>query len=190
MRRGFTLVEVLIATAIAGMVGALLVQLLVQNNTVYYQQTAKVSTGTALNSVTISINNDIKGSATIVSGYPLNNPTVISTSNSIVLGLASLDGSGNVILNTYDYLTISQDSNHLNVLREVIYPDPSSSRKSSNKVLASNVSSIVFNYYDSSGNVVAPTLATKINFVITISSTTGGQPQVSSANSTVSLRNQ
>lgn len=175
--------------SIAVVVGVLLIQILVQNNGLFYQQQAKVSQGLSLNDATSEIGSDIKSSSGVASGYPASSPTTLSSLGSLVLLLPSIDSSGNVISNTYDYLVITQDSKNNQILREITYPDPSSSRPSGNKVLVNNLSLINFYYLDSNGNGVSPASATQVRFVLNVLDNFGNNNKQSSSSAQITLRN-
>lgn len=188
-QKGFTLTEVLVAMAIAGIAGAILIALLVQNNGLFYTQSAKINQGVALNDSVTSISNDIRSSSAVVAGYPVSSPTTLSGTSSIVLQYPSLDSNGDVIDQTFDYLTITQDASNPQILREQVFPDAQSTRKSGNKVLATNLSDVNFSYFDNSGNTITPSAATKVGFSIILLNNIAGHPQQSSGSAVITLRN-
>lgn len=188
-RKGFTLLELVITLSIAAVAGVLLIQLLVQNNGLFFQQQATVSQGLNLNNAVSQISNDIRSSNGVVSGYPIISPTILSSQSSLVISIPSIDPSGNVISNTYDYIVVGQDGQNSSLLREWLYSDPASSRTSKNRVLVKDLSLIRFYYMNSNGVVVSPTQASKINFVINISTKLGVSNQQSSSSAQVILRN-
>lgn len=187
--RGFSLTELLVALGIAGVIVFLFVQILLQSNGLFYQQSVKVDQGLTLNDAISLIGSDIKSATAVASGYPADSPTVLSSANSLVLQLASIDNSGEVINNSFDYLVIAPDQARPQVLREQLFPDPSSSRKSINRVLLSNLSKVTFYYLDTSGKVTSPSSSSRVNFTINLSSGLGSITQQSSASGQVSLRN-
>jgi prepilin-type N-terminal cleavage/methylation domain-containing protein len=188
-QRGFTLIEVMVAMAVVTILGVVLMQLLVQNNSIFFSQSSQISQGLALNDGISIITSDIKNSASVASGYPDPSPTITSGQNSIVLAIPSLDSNNQVIDQTFDYETISADTAIPTVLREQLYPAAQSSRKAINHVLTTALSSINFNYLDLNGNPVTPTAATKVSVTVNLSTKTGSNNQQNSARATVSLRN-
>lgn len=187
---GFTLLEVLIAVMITSLVGFLLVQALVQNNGLYISQVAKVTQGLSLNDVSILISNDIKSASSVAVGYPASAPTLLSSDTSLVLQVPALDASGNVMTSVYDYYIITQDTSNPKILREYLYPDPSSSRKSHNRVLITNLADIQFSYLGSSNQIVTPSNATQVNYAVSVSNPVGSSTQQSVSSGQVSLRNE
>lgn len=187
---GFTLIEVLIAVGAAAVAGTLLVTLLVQNNGLLVQQTAKINQGVSINDAVSQISELIKSGISIASSYPTSSPQYFSNSTSLVVTLAAIDASGNPIENVYDFGVLVKDAANPKILRKYIFPDPSSTRKSENKVLVTNLSSISFYYLDDSSSTVAPIASTKVNFAINLDTSLGlSGSQQSSASGQVSLRN-
>jgi prepilin-type N-terminal cleavage/methylation domain-containing protein len=189
VKKGFTLLEMLITLSLAGVVGVLLIQLLVQNNGFFYQQQATVSQGLNLNDAVSQISSDIRSSSAVLVGYPVATPTTSSSLTSLVVAIPSIDSSGNSISNTSDYIVISKDSSNPKVLKEWLYPDPASSRVSREKVLLKDLALINFYYKNSNGQAVSPAQATQINFVINVQTKMGTSSKESSSSAEVTLRN-
>ncbi len=188
--KAFTLLEVLIVVLVSSIVGVLLIQSLIQNNGVFYQQSARISEGLNLNDATAQITQDIKSAASIAANYPATTPyQYSSSSNTLLLKIPSVDVSGNVIDQTYDYIVIASDLAKPNYLRRQIFVTSPSSRGTVNKVIINNFSKIIFYYYDVNGNITSPTQAVKINFVLNNVSQLGTNQQTSSSSGEVTLRN-
>lgn len=188
--KGFTLLEVLIVMLVSSIVGVLLIQSLIQNNGVFYQQSARVSEGLNLNDTSSQITQDIKSSAAVVSNYPAASPFQYTTSESaLVLKIPSIDAVGNVIDQTFDYIVIATDSAKPEYLRRKVFITSPSTRGASNKVLINSLSKIIFYYYDVNGNLTSPTQAAKINYILNNVSQIGAKQQTSSSSGEVTLRN-
>lgn len=187
--KGLSLIELLIMTAVGGIVGILLVQLLVQNSSYTTQQSAKVAQGISLNDLTYAVSNDIKLAGAVASGYPVSSPSYTTNSTNLVLKINSIDSNGNIINQTYDYIVVNQDSTNTTILREQLFPDATSSRRAFNHVLVTNLSSIQFSYLDPNDNPITPIQAAKVNFVVTVSNQNGIYVQQNSSSAKVSLRN-
>lgn len=187
---GLSLLEILIGIAIAGICGAILVSIMFQTNGVFFQQTVGISQGLSLNNSSSQINDLISLSQSVAQNYPATLPSQYTTGlNTLVLALPSINSSGNVIDNTFDYAVISSDSTIPQVLRKQIFPNNLSSRKAENKVLSTSLSQIKFLYFNDSGIQVPPSQATKINFTINLSEATGSKGKISSASGQVNLKN-
>lgn len=186
--RGFTLIEVLVAAATASVAGILLITVLVQNNGLVYDQSAKVSQSLNLNDAASNINDLVKNASAIAATNLIGSPTYTTNSSTLVLSLPSLDASGNIISDTFDYAVITKDTNP-QVLKKIVFKSPSSTRRVENIVLAGKLDSVVFSYLDDNGNTVSPTAATKVNYTINLKQKIGVGNEQSSASGEINLRN-
>lgn len=187
--RGFSLVEVLIGVTISGLAGILIVALLVQNNGLFFQQSAKVTQGLAVNDAASQVNELIKSSSFVASTNLIGSPLYSTSSDTLVLALPVFDSGGNLVSNVYDYAILTRDSPNFSVLRKIIFVSPQSSRKSENRVLATKLARVTFVYFDDSGNVVSPTAASRVNFIINLDEKAGYSNQQSSTSGQINLRN-
>lgn len=187
--QGFSLIELLILLTVASLAGIFLVSIFVQNNGLFIQQSIKVSNGLSANDAVSVISEDIRQASSVAAGYSLSNPVYTTSPNTLVLSFPSIDASGNTISNTFDYMVISADASTPNVLRERLFKDAQSFRKDVNRVLTNQLSLIRFYYLDSSGNIVTPSSATTVNFVINVSGSSGLKTETSSSSGQVNLRN-
>ncbi len=186
---GFTLIEVLLVGVIGSVVGILLISILVQNNGLFSTHSAQVAQGVGLNDIISEVSSSIKTASSVAPSYPSTNPTYISSTNTLVLSIPSIDASGNPVDNTLDFLVFTSDNQNQKILRELLFPDLSSSRKSMNKVLATTLSSINFSYSDLNGNPVSPSVASKISYTVNLSTKAGYGTEEASASSQAILRN-
>lgn len=183
--RGFTLIEVLIVLAVSSLVGTLLLNLWVQNNRVFYQQTLRVDQTLSLTNSSSKITDLLRQSSGIVVSY-----TTYASSNSILVAqLPSINASDQVIENVYDHLVIFADASAPKILRLKIFPNVQSTRKSEDEVLTTKLATIVFAYLDNNNNVVSPIAATKIRYTINTSEKAGSADESNNVQQTVNLRN-
>lgn len=186
---GFTLIELLIIITVSVIAGSLLVATLVTSNSLFINQSSKVSQGLSLNDSVSEISELIKLSSSIVPSYPVSSPQYFTNDHTLVLAIPSIDTSGQVIVDTYDYTVIAKDTNKPNILRLNLFPDPTSSRKSQNKVLATNLSEITFIYLDNNNNPISIAQAVKVNFTINLTENNGLSSQTGSASGLINLKN-
>lgn len=189
MRAGFTLLELLIAISVSIVAGSILVSLMTAGNGLFYQQGSKINQGLSLNDSVNEISNLIKISSSIASSYPASSPQYSTDSNTLILSIPSIDSTGKVINNTYDFAVIARDATKNNILRLQVFPNPLSSHKSQNQVLSTTLSSVTFLYYDNNDQPVSPTSAAKINFTVNLTEKAGYGNQSSSASGQVNLKN-
>lgn len=184
---GFTLTEVVVASGIAMVVGVLLVSILVSNTGLYYTESSKVQQGLGINDSLSKIRSNIKEAQFIAAQYPESgSPEFSSSANQLVLKLASIDSSGNIITDTYDFFVYYPDQDKLKLK---VFPNDYSEREVGDQILSKNVSSILFQYFDSTGQVVAPVSAVKVKTTLTLSQKAGSSYQSHIATSEANLRN-
>ncbi|HLC88376.1 MAG TPA: hypothetical protein VJG66_04985 [Patescibacteria group bacterium] len=188
--RGWSLVEVLIVTTVAAVAGGLLINLMISSNRLFFDQSAHITQGLALNQTELELTELIKSSAGIAVQYPVSGtPQYTSNSNTLVIKLPSLSSAGDVIESVYDFAVVGPDNVNPAILRKQIFKDASSFRKTENKVLSTNLSNLTFNYLDSSNNATSPALAERIGFSIELATKSGFSEKMSSGSGTVNLKN-
>lgn len=140
--KGLTLVEVLIAMGIATVVGALLLVIIVNSTGLFLQQSSKIEQGVGTNDALSAVRNSVKEASSIASDYP---PNFTTSSTQLVLKLTSVDASGNLIPDSFDYFAFFKDQSNF-ILQS--FPDPLSSRKSQDRILLTGLESLEFKYYN------------------------------------------
>lgn len=154
--KGFTLAEVVIGVAVTAVVGGLLILILVQSSGLFYRESAKVAQGLGLNDSLSQIENSIRKSQSIVA---------TSSASQLLLKIPSIDGLGNVITNTFDTAVFQRQEDKL---KYQLLPDPLSSQKSADLILTKDVDSLLFQYFDASGQEVSPTLSVKVKVTLSL----------------------
>ncbi len=143
VRRGFTLIETVIVLAISVLMFMALTFLIYTfNNTSAYEQTLSQSSGSA-SAVVRDVESLTLPADAVLQTYAFSNATYTSSSTVLVLEIPSIDSSGNVIPNTYDYAAVySVGTNAYRLLQS----NALSSRVSGTKLLSSTVSALTFSY--------------------------------------------
>lgn len=186
--RGFTILEVLLASAVALIIGTFLAVILVSNSGFFYKQKAIVSEGLGLNDTLAEIDNNIKQAVAVAASYPSVSPIFTTGPETLILKLPALTTQG-ILEDTYDFVVIAKDLSHPEILRRQIFPDPESHRLASNTVLTTLVKSIQFRFLDKTETVVSPTSASSVEATLTLISKTGSVGSERSAVSQTTLRN-
>lgn len=187
--RGLTLVEAIIATAIAAVVGILLPIIIINSTNLFYKQSSKVEQGLGINDALSKIRETIKESNSVAAVYPPTGaPTYTSAAQQIVLKIPALDSLGNTVSNTFDYFVFFLDQDKL---RFKIFPDASSSRKSQDQILSNNVNLLKIQYYNSATPPVevSPTSATKVKITLSLRQKSGQDYEQNISTSEANLRN-
>lgn len=190
-KQGFTLIELLIALGITAIAGSLLIIILIQNNGLFISENTKISQGLSLNDAQSVIDDAIRtaSSVSVTCPTPPCTGSFSSASNQIVLKVPSLDESGLVIKDVYDYIVIAPDFANAKILTKKVFPDTQSRRPSQTQVLTTSLSLIQFIYLNQTNGVVAPAQAEKVNFILNLANQVGLNQQISSSSGQVSLRN-
>lgn len=177
--KGLTLIEILIAMGIATVAGVLLLVIIVNSAGIFNVQSAKVESGLNINEAFSKFRVSVKQSNAISDQ---------SNSSQLVLKVSSLDPDGNIIDNTYDDFIFMVDQKKL---RFKITPNVLSSRKETDSILAYNIESINFQYFNSENPPleVTPVNATKVRLTLNLKQKTGADFETNVATSEANLRN-
>lgn len=186
---GFGLLEVLVAITISAAAGVLLIKAFVENQGLYFDQSSKITQGFSINSAYTEISESIKKSSAVAPANLIGSPQFTTDSDTLVLELPSIDGSGNVISQTFDYIVITREGQNLSFLKKKLFPNPLSQRNSEDKLLAMNVASFTLDYKDQSGSQVSPSNAHRVSFSFELSQKAGYANQQSGAAGEINLRN-
>ncbi len=84
---------------------------------------------------------DARWATQLETSRTLNGTTYITGNNQFVIKIPSINSSGDIIANTYDYVIYALDPSDLTQLKKIIDPNASSSRTSLNQVIAKNINS-------------------------------------------------
>lgn len=187
MRRGFTLPEVMIVMSAAVVAGALLLAIMVQTTGLTFQQSSKITQGLGLNDALAKIRQIVKQANAVASGFPEGpSPTFSSGPSTLVLKLPSIDPSANVLVGSFDYIVFSKDQDKL---LYKLFPSAQSSRQTIDQILTLGVYSLLFQYFDTTGNETTPTSGVKVKVTLTLRQKTGVSFEVATATSEANLRN-
>lgn len=186
--KGFTLIELLVAVAITMIAGALLLNIFVDSNKIFYSQRDKVSQGLSLADAMKDIEDLVRLSNSVVASHTVGPNTYTSSLNTLVIAVPSINSSGDNIQNVSDYIVVERDPTNPRLLRLRTFPDAQSIRSSKSQIIATNLSRINFFYYDDNNAVVLPANATKVNVTINVIEQTINS-KASSASSDINLRN-
>jgi len=183
--RGIGLIEVVLASSLAMVVGVLLISLMVNNTGVFYKETSKVGLGLSANDALSSIRSDIKLSLRVLPSYTNDGNTYFSNSSGIVLQLASVNSTG-VISDTFDHIVYFRASDKIYYK---LFPGEGSNRSSINQILTSFVDTLTFQYFDSNGLEVTPATASLVKVSLKLAQIAGGKSETRVATTEASLRN-
>lgn len=188
MKKGFTLVEVLLAAFVAVVVGALLVGILVNNSGFFYKQNAIISEGMGLNDSVRKIEDYIRQALSVAAGYPEASPVFTSGEQTLVLKIPALSPTG-ILVGVYDFVVVTKDQSNPKILTVKVFPDGQSQRPGAGTVLTVLLDSIEFKFMDKSGNIVAPAQASSVGVTLKILARTGAIGSSRETSIVTTLRN-
>lgn len=180
----------MLASAVAGVIGILLISILVSTSGFFYQQQSVINEGISLNDVLGQINSLVKEAQAVASAYPETGTPQFSTSQTtLVLKLPGIN-QNEVLPDLNDFVVVAKDSQNSKILRLKIFPAPLSIRPSKDSVLATFAESIKFSYLDKGGSeVLTPNLAEAVKIDLSVLAKTGSIGSKRSASITLNLRN-
>lgn len=187
-QKGLTLVEILISSAIAAVVGSLLLVIIVNSSGLFYKESSVVNMGLNTNDALAQFRKSIKESNGVISTYIADSITYTSGVNQVILKVPSVDSSNNIIANTFDYFIFFLDQTKL---RFKSFPDSLSSRKAQDQIFSTVVEKLSFNYLSSDDPPVevSPDKAITIRITLTLKQKSGAIYETNTATSEANLRN-
>jgi len=153
--RAFSLVEVVITLGILGILIITLMNFFIGYNKSFGFVSAITSVNADASTVIIKTTEFIRQADQILTSRSFSGTTYTSNENALVISIPSLDSSGNIISNTYDYVVFYINSSGI---YQIIDANSSSVRLSGTKKLSDSAISLTFTY-----NNADLTLADKVD---------------------------
>lgn len=165
--KGLTLIEVLVAMGIAAVAGVLLVVIIVNSAGLFQEQSSKVEEGLNINDALSVVRSSIKQASAMAVSYTAGSTTYTTNAGVLVLKVSSVDTSGNIIVNSFDYFVLYLDQGAIHLK---IFPDAVSSRKPADRILSTSIDSLKFQYLNSANPPVevVPVSASKVRVALTL----------------------
>lgn len=187
-QKGLTLVEVLVALGVSALVGTLLLVIITNSAGIFYKQASKVESGLNINDALVNFRENIKQSSSVAETYTYFSTTYNSGTTQLILKIASIDSSDNIIADTFDYFVYFLDEKKL---RLKTFPGVGSSRKAQDRIFSTVVDSLLFEYLNSAFPPVSvnPTVALKVRITLTLKQKSGAGYDTQKVTSEVNLRN-
>ena len=160
---GFTLAEILVVTAIAAILMVVGVAIYLSNNRFYQNQSAEIRVVSNTRQAADRISEFGRNAVGIESSYVYDSVTYATGATAAVLKVPSINSSGGVISETYDYIIVAQDPDDSSRLILIADPAPGSNRAERVLELTDRLDLINF-IYDN----VTPSLAKNVNFQIRV----------------------
>jgi len=168
--KGFSLIEMIIILGITIIVMATLSTIFVSSWR-YYKNQQKFNELQSYNrEIIYKIANDIKQADSVIASYSYSGANYVSSENTLILKLPSIDSMQNIISAHFDYYIFCKNPLNPQELSEIIIPDTLSSRIFQNKILSLNLDTLVFSYYDANNSLLTSgfenSYLVKINLIL------------------------
>lgn len=180
--RGFTLLESVVIVAISATMLIVLVDLYRAHSGLYNYQKATADTAGSASVTANELQEWVLQANRILTSTTISGTTYTTDSDTLVLEVPSIDGSGNAITSTYDFVVFYINGTKLS---RILSPNAASSRTSSTKTLSVNLSSLSLTY-----NTASAAAATQIIADIRTDSTEGRMDAQYQLTQKLYLRNQ
>lgn len=180
--KGLTLVELLVAMSLVGVVTLFLTSIYIGTIQLYRGQNLEISVVEAATQLNRVILQYTRQAEAVKDSVTDGTDTYTSGSNELVLQTPSLDGSAEPIPGVYDYYIFYQDGTDL---RWKLIPDAQSSRQSFDHLAAEEITNMVISY-----DTALPPDANLITFEFTLEKEDAGNTISISRSTSVNMRNQ
>ena len=188
---GLTLVEALFAVVIGVMVVGMMMILYTgaNNNLILGIALADVNSDGRL--AMDNIIRDVRWANQLETSRTISGTNYVTGDNELVMRIPSIDGTGTVISGTYDYVAFALDSSDTSKLRRIMDPDGSSSRSSSDRMIADNINAFALSSAGTGlSSVGSLSGVTAVEISLTVSKTVATNRTVSQTiDSVAELRN-
>jgi type II secretory pathway pseudopilin PulG len=177
-QKGITLIEILIGVSISSLVMLALLSLYIDGQKYFFNQGAKADTIEDSSTPNEWISRDIRSAIQAVGTYAGSDETYSTSSDTLsdtlVLQIPSVDDTESIISGSSDYIIYRQNPDHPNFLERIIDADDLSVRSDSTRIMADDVNSMTFRYYDTSGIEITGSYEDSFNIHFEIVSTRKG----------------
>lgn len=124
----------------------IIAQIFIVSYDIYAKQTAKADNSTSAVLAARTISESARGAMEVLSSYTVNGTVYTSSDDELVLKLPAVDGSGDIITDSYDYIAFYRDGTDATKTFSDIEPDASSYRFSGQKLVTAYNEVMTFRY--------------------------------------------
>lgn len=187
LRNGLTLVELIAGLGIIGFVIVMFASVYLAHTRLFSNQNTSIEVASQNRLAVDEITNQIRESEAVVATCLSCSPETTGA-NTLIIQLWPLDTNGDPTEPTTgnDYIIYKRDAQDNTKLIKKVLPDTSSSRPSSEKIIASNISSLTFTYEPDNND---PPTATSVNVSITTTGTSNAKTLTTTQSVKAVLRN-
>ncbi len=145
-KRGFTLIEIMIATTIFLMITGIVTMAFISSQRSFTTGVALMDVSNDALTAVNSLESDLNWASLVEPSHGFVSGNYSTGDNQLVLLLPSMDSAGDIIDGQYDYVAYYLDGTDPTLLDREVSPSGSSSRTSTVHVVARNVSTLNFSF--------------------------------------------
>ena len=187
-RPGLALVELIAGLGIGGIALVMIAAIYIAHFRLFSNQNTSIEVSSQNKIAIDEITNQIRESQAVVATCALALCPLDSTSDTVViLQIWPIDSAGELFQpagSDYDFIIYKRDSSDNTLVKKII-PGTGSFRQASEKIIATNISNLLFSYDDDAN----PTSTSQVMVNLTTSANSGGKTITSSQTSKAVLRN-
>lgn len=142
-KKGLTVIELLISMAIFAIVGIIIINILIIQNTSFKEQQIRNKLVSDSMLVFSPVRRYSLHSDAVLESYTFETVEYTTDDDTLALQLPTLNVSGDVVNNEYDYVVFDFSGDSLHV---IVDPNAQSSRSALNTLLLNNVADVIFRY--------------------------------------------
>lgn len=182
--KGLSLLETVIYTFIGILIIIVISEIFVNQSNLGQKRTSQSDLEKSAGSGIENIKTAVQGARTVVLSRPFGNIAYTSDEDTLILEIPSVNGSGNIISGSYDYMVFFIDPLDSSLLKATTEPATGSARPGNTRIISSSVSTVEFRY-----NKVNTVDSTALDATIITSKTLGTGVLAAKAHAKVNLRN-
>lgn len=176
--------ETLVVIGVMAVLMVLVTQIFALNYDVYAKQTARLDADTGAVFAARTVSNLTRGASRVVDSWTINGTPYTTSEDTVVLRIPSIDGSGNIIDATFDYIAIYRDGTETTKIYADTEVDATSSRNAGKRLITAHNDTMRFTY-----NAPDASDATRVGMLLINLQTVRGATFRSKAWTSLFLRN-
>lgn len=181
---GFSLLETIIYIFIGVLIIIVISEIFINQSNLGQKRTSQSDLERSAGSGIETIKTAVQGASTVVLSRSFSGTAYTSDEDTLILEIPSVDGSGNLVSGSFDYVVFFLDSSDSTLLKATTDSAAGSARPENTRIISSFVSSVEFRY-----NKVSPSDSTAIEATITTAKTLGTESFSAKSHAKVNLRN-
>lgn len=145
---GFTLVEVVVVTALFAIMMIFAVGIVLYNNRFYENESDKIEAINETREIADRLNEYARAANALLASYTYNSVLYTTDATTVIFQLPALDDSHDIVEGAFDIAIVGIDPNNSNRAIQIIDPDPLSVRLAREAQFTNALSSFVLTYDD------------------------------------------